>query len=220
VSLQRDVTNLRLLLKLMLLTAALGCDSTARLPTTQPAVVIGPTPLEVARAYTAACNRGDVKTALSLSNATTPVERDYIRAYAASAGAMARLKEAIINRFGPESEEELIFGLPSDKEFDTAFERIQSDTALVLMAEFKNDPKADDNDSYRITHLTHQGNVWLVQARPDRDVDDEGLGAWTKLYSICARSAASTLTRVQRGEFQSALTAQSAFQEFLNHVDP
>jgi hypothetical protein len=219
-SLQRAATNVLLLLKLMLLAAAFGCDSTGRLPTTQPAVAVEPTPLEVARAYTAACNRGDVKTALSLSTATTAVERDYIRAYAASAGAMARLKEAIINRFGPESEEELTFGLPSDKEFDTAFERIQSGTALVLMAEFKNDLKADDNDSYRITHLTRQGNVWLVQTRLDRDIDDEGLGAWTKLHSICARSAASALTRVQRGEFQSPLTAQSAFQEFLNHIDP
>src|SRR5437899_7420572 len=85
-------------------------DSSTTRPVTQPAVVVARSPLEIARAYTAACNRGDLNAALPLTNAKTPAQRDFVRSFVTSAAAMARRQEALLTRFGEGAKEEFTFG--------------------------------------------------------------------------------------------------------------
>jgi hypothetical protein len=165
------------------------------------------TPREVARAYNAAANAGDLCRALQLADASTELRRDLVRSVVNVGSALERLRKAVADRFGADTEYELEFGLPYDEEFDDAAERIDGDRAFVIMAGDAKHARRPE-DAQGTTRLVRLGGRWLVVPEPPdadqragKEPADEEIRAAIVMNQVFARSARLTLEKLKSGAF-------------------
>jgi hypothetical protein len=201
----------------VLLSLALLCAA-CRPPLPNPGdaatpLTLADTPRQVARAFNAACKRGDRPTALRLAHTDAPAERDLVNSAVDVAAALERLRNAVAARFGPDAPFELDFGLPYDEEFDDAAERITGDTALVVMAAWK-DTAVPNPDGPGVTRLTRRAGQWLVETHPPnatpRDLRDTVTFNRTGI-----RAADQTRRALQAGKFKEPSDVGGALRAAL-----
>jgi hypothetical protein len=169
------------------------------------------TPVDVARAYNAACKAGDLKTATALARAETKEEREYLRSVVELGAATERLKRAVAERFGKDADLELDFGLPADEEFDDAAARVEGDRATVVMGEWKDvkDLPADHPGTVRLRRV---GGLWRVEPAPGGADAVAELRNQTLMDRVFARSADLTAAEVRTGKFKTPADVAGAFR--------
>jgi hypothetical protein len=169
------------------------------------------TPVEVARAYNAACKAGDLNTAATLAQAETKEEREYLRSAVEVAAATERLKRTVAERFGKDADLEVDFGLPADEEFDDAAARVEGDRATVVMGEWKDvkDLSADHPGTVRLRRV---GGRWRVEPAPGGADAATELRDQTLMNRVFARSADLTAAEVRAGKFKTPADVAGAFR--------
>ena len=172
------------------------------------------TPVQVARAFNAACRQGDRATALRLARIDTRTERELAQSMIDAGAATERLRNAVGDRFGPDAVYETDFGLPYDEEFDDAVERIHGEEALVLMAAWKDVPDPQP-DGVGVTRLTRRTGQWLVELHP-RDATEEEIRATTTLNRYLVGAADRTLRLLKAGRFAEPSEVGGAMRSELH----
>ncbi len=149
------------------LALSIGAAATSQPSSTAPASPVANGPAATVQNYFSLINRQSRKPALALWDVSAPNTAQVAGDKVDMMLALARLKQAVANRWGPASVFDLQMALIYPDECGSFAETITGDTAVVTVA--SSDPQSHQADTYP---LIRSGGVWLLSASADAPRND------------------------------------------------